>query len=183
MEPAADDRPVTAEEYGRLPDDGRKHELLAGTLLSEPQPFPRHARIQAALAAALVTWARDTGAGVVLTDCGFLLSRAPDTIRAPDIAFVRRERYDPTDEDGAFFPGAPDLAVEILSPSNRPGDVHAKVADYLAAGSVLVWIVDPSKRGASVYRTLLSPRWVPLQGSLDGEDVLPGFSARLDTLL
>ena len=176
MEPATSHRLMTAEEYAQLPDDGQRLELQAGVLVSEPQPFPRHAQIQARLTHALADFVKPRGLGVVLTACGFLLSRNPDTVRGPDVAFVRRERFDPERAGRTFFRGAPDLAVEILSPSNRPGEVHAKVADYLAAGAPLVWVVDPRRRVVSVYRSLLAPRRVEATGVLEGEDILPGFS-------
>jgi Uma2 family endonuclease len=80
------------------------------------------------------------------------------------------------------FPGPPDLAVEVLSPHNRPGDVHAKVADFLVAGTRLVWTVDPSAARVSVYRTLLSPRILASDDLLEGGDVLPGFSVRVADL-
>jgi len=183
MEPATNDRLVTANEYARLPEDGQRHELQAGVLVAEPQPFPRHAQIQARLARALLDFVDPRGLGVVLTEGGFLLSRNPDTIRGPDVSFVRRDRFDADEAERAFFPGAPDLAIEILSPSNRPGEMHAKVADYLAAGSKLVWVIDPDRRVVSVYRMLLAPRRVEAGGVLDGEDVLPGFSLPVTTLL
>jgi Uma2 family endonuclease len=183
MEPATNDRLVTADEYARLPEDGQRHELQGGVLLAEPQPFPRHAQIQARLAHALLDFVDPRGLGVVLTEGGFLLSRNPDTVRGPDVSFVRADRFDAEEAGRAFFPGAPDLAIEILSPSNRPGEMHAKVADYLAGGSRLVWVIDPDRGVASVYRTLLNPRRIGAGGALDGEDVLPGFSLPLELLL
>ena len=177
------DRLLTSDEYRRLPEDGQRLELQGGVLVAEPQTFPRHAQIQARLAHALFEFVAPRRLGVILTEGGFLLSRNPDTIRAPDVSFVRRDRYDSNAAARAFFPGAPDLAIEILSPSNRPAEIHAKVADFLAAGARLVWVIDPDRRVASVYRTLLSPRRVPADGTLDGEDVLPGFSLPLEDLL
>src|SRR5262249_49558697 len=82
--------------------------------------------------------------GQVYTDCGFILSRSPDTLRVPDVAFVRRERVAAQDEDQCYE-GAPDLAIEILSPSDPPREMHAQVADYLAAGARMVWLVDPER--------------------------------------
>jgi len=78
--------------------------------------------------------------------------------------------------------GAPDLAVEILSPSNRRGEMHAKTADYLAAGARLVWVVDPKQKSVTTYRTLLAPRRLESNESLDGEDVLPGLVIPLDVV-
>jgi Uma2 family endonuclease len=183
MDRTSVDRLLTANEYVRLAEDGQRHELQGGVLVAEPQAFPRHAQIQARLAHSLFDFVSSRRLGVVLTEGGFLLSQNPDTIRAPDVSFVRADRFDPDEAARRFFPGAPDLAIEILSPSNRPAEIHAKVADFLAAGSRLVWVIDPDRRVASVYRTLLSPRRVGAGGTLDGEDVLPGFSLALEGLL
>ena len=174
---------MTAEEYSRLPEDDQVHDLQAGVLLSEPLPRPRHGRIQVKLAKRLFEFVDARKLGIVVSDVGFLLSDNPDTIRGPDVAFIRRDRYDVAREGYGFFRGAPDLAVEILSPSNRPGEMHARVADLLAAGSTLVWVIDPDRRTADVYRALLSPRRVPQDGALDGEDVLPGFSVTVHDLV
>jgi Uma2 family endonuclease len=174
---------MTAEEYASLEEDGLRHELQAGWLVSEPRPFPRHGQIQVRVARALADFVEGRDLGVVLTECGFLLSRNPDTVRGPDVAFVRRDRYHPERAEREFFPGAPDLAVEILSPSNRPGDVHAKVADSLAAGARLVWVLDPGRGVVEIYRSLLAPRRVGEDGVLEGEDVLPGLSVPVAALL
>ena len=178
-----DGRLLTAGEYSRLPDDAYRHELQAGLSLAEPMPFPRHAQVQARLGAVLFGFVEPRGLGVVLSRAGFLLSENPDTIRGPDVSFVRADRFDPVAAESGFFRGAPDLAIEILSPSNRPGEIHAKVADYLAAGAKLVWVIDPKRQVVSVYRTLLAPRRVDASGELSGEDVLPGFSFPVASLL
>lgn len=180
---APHDRPMTAEEYARLPDDGRRTELSAGTLVSEPIPLPRHGQLQARLARYLAEYAEAHDLGVVLTDAGFLLSENPDTVRGPDVAFVRRDRYDPDEAARTFFKGAPDLAVEIVSPSNRPAEIRAKIADYFAAGATAVWVIHPERRSAAVYRGLLDRRTIEEDGALDGEEVLPGFTLRLEELL
>ena len=85
---------MTADEYLRTPDDGFRHELQAGLLIAEPQPFPRHAQLQARLTRILGEFVDKHGLGVVLTEGGFLLSRNPDTVRGPDVAFVRADRFD-----------------------------------------------------------------------------------------
>ena len=183
MEPSESHTLLTADEYLRTPDDGLRHTLQAGLLIAEPQSFPRHAQIQARLTHILAEFVGSRGRGVVLTEGGFLLSRNPDTVRAPDVSFVRADRFDVEEAGRGYFRGAPDLAIEILSPSNRPGETHAKVADYLAAGATLVWVIDPVHQCAAVYRSLLSPRRVAVDGVLEGEDVLPEFSVAIAELL
>jgi Uma2 family endonuclease len=111
---------------------------------------------------------------VLGNDAGFILARSPDTVRGPDVSFVSRVRYDTANEVGAF-PGAPDLAVEVWSPSNTPAAIHAKVGDYLAAGTRCVWVLDPDTGTVAVYRSLLCPRTFGGSDFLDGEDVVPGF--------
>lgn len=104
---------------------------------------------------------------------------APDTLRGPDVAFVSRERVEGVADPRLAFEGPPDLAVEVLSPSDTPALVHAKVGDYLAAGARLVWVVDPERETVKVYRTLLSPRVLSGDASVEGEDVVPGFTAHV----
>jgi Uma2 family endonuclease len=183
MEPIESGVFLTVEDYLRIPDDGRRHELQAGLLIAEPQPFARHGQIQARLAHLLLEFVDAHDLGVVLTETGFLLSREPDTVRGPDVSFVRSERFNADEAARGYARGAPDLAIEILSPSNRPGDIHAKVADYLAGGATLVWIIDPVRQTATTYRSLLAPRHVGADGILDGEDVLPGFSVSIASIL
>src|SRR5258705_3917081 len=127
MEPIESHPLLTADDYWRTPDDGLRHALQAGLLIAEPQPFPRHAQIQARVTRILAQFVESRGLGVVLTEGGFLLSRNPDTVRAPAVSFVRADRFDVEEAGRGYFRGAPDLAIEILSPSNRPGDTHAKV--------------------------------------------------------
>jgi Uma2 family endonuclease len=112
---------------------------------------------------------------VVAAETGFTLARDPDTVRAPDAGFIRAARVpDPLPRGYADL--APDLAVEVLSPDDRPGEVLAKVADWLNAGSALVWVIDPDRRLARVYRADGSESVVAEEAMLDGEDVLPGFT-------
>jgi len=172
---------MTFEEFYSLPDDGTKQELQAGILVSEPLPGFRHGRVAAAIADVLRTHVRRHKLGVVVSnDSGFLLARSPDTVRGPDVAFVSRDRV--KGDEARAFPGAPDLAVEVLSPSNTPASMHAKVADYLAAGARLVWVVDVETETVIVYASLLAPRFLGPRDFLDGEDVLPGFRVPVEEL-
>jgi Uma2 family endonuclease len=167
--------PFTADEFASIPDDETRHELVAGRLLSEPLPVPRHDRIRRRLERILDRFVSERGLGEVFGEAGFVLARDPDTVRGPDLAFVRAERLSGLDE-ARFFEGAPDLAVEILSPSNRPGAVRAKVAEYLAAGARLVWVVDPESRTVVAARSTDAPRRFASDGTVDGEEVLPGLT-------
>jgi Uma2 family endonuclease len=174
---------LTLDEYMALPDDGQRHELRAGLILAEPPPFPRHGQIQVRLSGMLREFVEPRGLGAVLADSGYLLSRDPATVLGPDVSFVRRDRFDAEQAARGYFSGAPDLAAEVLSPANRSAEIHAKVADYLAAGSILVWVIDPQHEVVTVYRKLLEPRRIGIDGVLDGEDVLPGLTIEVAKLL
>jgi Uma2 family endonuclease len=107
----------------------------------------------------------------------------PDNVRSPDLSFVAAGRF-PDEREPLGFPAlAPDLAVEVLSPNDRSRDVMEKVGEYLDAGSRLVWVVDPEKRTAAVYRSLMDVRVIGETESLDGEDVVPGFACLLKDVL
>ena len=112
-------------------------------------------------------------------DWGFKLTSDPDIVRAPDVAFVRVDRIPAEGVPPGFWPGAPDLAVEVVSPSDRIADVLEKVQDYLAFGTRLVWVVDPEARKAMIFRRDSPPEVVGPDGELNGEDLVPGFVLRL----
>ena len=173
----------TVEDLYVMPDDGYRYELQAGLLVSEPLPGGRHGMVTAAVAEILRAHVKKQRLGVVFAgDSGFILARKPDTVRGPDVAFVSRERYERSGDTAKAFAGAPDLAVEVLSPSNTATGMHAKVADYLAAGTRRVWIVDPEVRAVTVYASLLWPQVFREDELLEGDDVIPGFQVRVGEL-
>lgn len=166
----------TVEDLYALPDDGFHYELVHGEFVSEPPPGGRHGRIAARLVQRIGAHAEAHRLRVVLTcDSGFVLHREPDTVRAPDVAFVSHERYQAFGDEIFALPGPPDLAIEVLSPSDTSARVHAKVADYLAVGTPLVWVVDPDQRQVRSYRTLLEPQVTTESGELTADDLLPGL--------
>jgi Uma2 family endonuclease len=174
---------MSADEllHTHLPD--KRTELVRGVLIVREPAGSRHGLVAMNLGIALGTYAKQTGAGRVLAaETGFKLSSDPDTVRAPDAAFVAGERL-PALETTGYAALAPDLVVEVLSPGDRPGEVLAKVADWLSAGTRLVWVVDPERRLARVYRQDGSETIVNADQPLDGEDVVPGFSCLLGGVL
>lgn len=176
-------RELSVEDLYTMPDDGYKYELQAGLLVSEPLPGFRHGRIMVTTAAILRAHVKQHRLGVVVAgDSGFILARKPDTVRGPDVAFVSKQRFDPADDGVRAFAGAPDLAVEVVSPSNTPSALRAKVADYLAAGTRLVWVVDPEARAVTVYASLLQPRVLGEDDFLDGDNVVEKFRVRVGDL-
>ncbi len=115
-------------------------------------------------------------------ETGFLLTRNPDTVRAPDAAFVSQARLPESGVPAGYFPGAPDLAVEVVSPGDTAGEVEEKVQMWLAHGASLVWVIHPATRTVTVYRRDGSANVLHNDDLLDGEAVLPGFSFPVDRL-
>lgn len=174
---------LTADELLHLSIPDKRAELIRGVLVVREPPGGRHGRIAMNLGVELANYVRARELGVVYAaETGFTLTRHPDTVRAPDVAFVRRERL-PTPEPVGFPELAPDLVVEVLSPGDRPGQRLARIADWLAAGTRLVWVIDPDRRLARVYRHHGAETIVAADQALDGEDVLPGFSCPLSAIL
>lgn len=174
-------RYMTESDLMNVADDSCRHELVAGVIVAEPFPTHGHDRTFRRVLRLLGDFAESHGLGEVFGEAGYVLARDPDTVRGPDLSFISRERLKDFD-DARLFSGAPDLAVEILSPSNRRGEMHAKVADFLAAGARLVWVVDPKRKSVTTYRTLLSPRRFGVNDTLDGEDVLPGLMILVEAI-
>jgi Uma2 family endonuclease len=170
----------TDEQLLALPHDG-KYELVDGELLHMSPAGYRHGRIVIRLSSRLEQYAASHKLGAVLDgQTGF---RFPDgNLRSPDISFLAAIHL-PPDEPAGFLHGHPDLAVEVLSPTDRAADVARKVAEYLAEGIGLLWVIDPEQERAVVYRPGAAPRSVGKDEALDGEDVLPGFRCPLRDLI
>ena len=174
---------MTAEEllYTNVPN--KRTELVRGRLIVHEPPGGRHGYVAANLAFRLSQHVDLTGAGAVFVgDVGFTLQRGPDTVRGPDVAFVRKDRL-PEPVPTSYLAFAPDLVVEVLSPGDRPGEVLAKVGDWLDAGARLVWVIDPERRLARVYRADGAELMLAETDQLRGEDVLPGFSCTVASIL
>ena len=171
---------LTADELLQIPD---KHaELVRGVLVVREPPGLRHGRIALELGRRLADHVAAGRLGRVYVESGFKLTSNPDTVRGPDVAFIRETRL-PEPEPVGYPALAPDLVVEILSPSDRPGDVLGKVADWLSAGTRLVWVIDPERRLVRIYRADGVDEIVTREQALDGEDVVPGFACQLATIL
>jgi Uma2 family endonuclease len=172
---------LTIEEFERLPDDGWRMELVRGQVVREPPTGFDHGDVAFEIGFLLRSFVKEHGLGkVVGTDSGFVLFDDPPTVRAPDVAFVREERL--AFDRERFAPFAPDLAVEVLSPSNTMSEIHDKVLDYLDAGTRLVWVVDPASRTVTVYRSRDDIRLLRADDEIGGADVLPGFRCRVSEL-
>lgn len=171
------DRLLTAEELYRYPDTGTtKYELERGRLVVSEPPGERHGSIALNIGAALLAFVRPRRLGVVTLEAGCVLRRNPDTVRGPDVTFVRQEHLDPGRDRDKFLEGAPDFAVEVISPGERPGAVARKIAGYFEGGAALVWAVYPARRLVVVHTPDGTTRVVREPESLDGGEVLPGFA-------
>jgi Uma2 family endonuclease len=172
---------ITADELLAMGDVG-PCELVRGEIIHMAPAGAEHGDIGAELLVRITIHVRKHRLGKVYNaDTGFIIGRDPDTVRAPDVGFVRKERLPPGRIRG-FFPGAPDLAVEIVSPFDRLSEMAAKVDDWLAAGTASVWVVDPSNRNIVVYHSGKTMTRFASGDELRDEDVLPGFALKLNEL-
>ena len=168
-------KPLTAEEFWLLPGDGKFRELVRGEVVETVPPGGIHGAVALRLGARLEAWARGGPGGYTGVESGFFLSRNPDTVRGPDVSYVRAERIPETGLPEAFWDIAPDLAVEVVSPGESAEEVREKVRDYLAAGTGLVWVVYPRTREVVVHTPDGLSRAHGEGAALEGFDVLPGF--------
>jgi len=165
---------TTAEQLFAAGDIGRC-ELVRGELMMMSPAGSRHGGIVVNISTAMWQFVKAHRLGRVFgAETGFIIARDPDSVLAPDVAFVSRERI-LADLPAEFFPGPPDLAVEVVSPSDRAGEVLDKSQDWLEAGCRLVWVADPKTRTVTIYRSQRENIALALDDVLDGEDVLPGF--------
>ncbi len=167
---------ITAEEFARMPDpaDGSKQELVKGEIETMPPPQGHHGYLQTEFAAILREFVKPNKLGWIVTESGTILERDPDTVRGPDVSFYSILRWPkrPT----AYFDIAPDLAIEILSPSDRRKKVREKIEGYISTGVRQVWLVDPDAETITVYAGSMRGLEYGASDTLDGGVVLPGFS-------
>ena len=168
---------MTAAELAQLPDDGWRYELVEGELRKRPPPGYDHGVVTQRLSQRLGVYAEDNNLGVVCAaETGFLIGTNPDTVRAPDVAFVRAERAPALGQIKGYWTGAPDLVAEVISPSDTYSEVSKKAATWLTAGTRLVLIVDPGEHTVTVYSAPAGIRTLTVQDTLDGGDVVPGWT-------
>lgn len=171
----------TVEDLARLDDGAARYDLIRGELIKMNPAGFRHGNIALRIGRYLDEFVEKNRLGMAAgAETGFKLG--PDTVLAPDAAFVRTDRLPPESDWDGFIPVAPDLVVEIVSPSDRARYVMDKVMEYLDAGVRLVWIVEPRRRTVAVYRADHAGRVLTKSDTLDGEDVLPGFSLAVSEL-
>jgi Uma2 family endonuclease len=167
---------VTAEAFWQLPETEYQRELVRGEVVETMPAGGRHGIIAARLVFRLQTWIEQGAGGYVGVESGFILGRNPDTVRAPDVFYVRADRIPEGGVPEAFWDMAPDLAVEIVSPSESADEVREKVRDYLAAGTPLVWVVYPRSQEVLVHTPDGAAYTYSGQDILQHADMLPGFT-------
>ena len=169
-------RATTADELFRLPDDNRRYALVRGELKRTTPAGFDHGAIIVNLTVPLGHHAKARRLGVVCgAETGFVLARNPDTVLAPDVAFVRRERIPASGRPATFWDGAPNLAAEVLSPGDTRSEVDEKVTAWLSVGTCVVWVVDLKDRSVTIHETGQKPRHLVESDRLEGGALMPDF--------
>lgn len=165
---------LTAEEFAKLPSDGKKYELVKGVQVEVCRPTIAHGFVQAKIARFVGNFLDEHPLGIVTTESGYITARNPDSLRGPDVAFISNEKRGKQDAEG-YGTVAPDLVVKIASDSDTAKALQSKVEEYLAGGTRLLWLFYPWNRTVAIHRQGKLPVTVGVNDVLDGEDVLPGF--------
>lgn len=167
---------MTADELLLLPDDGRRYELVNGELIQMPPTGAEHSSILIQLGGILNAYVRENDLGVVGGgDVGVVVRENPDTVIAPDLAFISKGRIPAGAVPKGYWRLTPDLVVEIISPSEILRESGEKAERWLAEGARMVWLVNPRRRDVTVYRPSARPQVLTEADELDGHDVVPGF--------
>lgn len=171
---------MTAGELLALPDDGKRRELVRGELREMTPAGAKHGRAAAALTVLLGQHVRAQQLGIVLAaETGFRISRNPDTVRAPDVSFVARERVPSAGPPDGYWELAPDLAVEVVSPNDTATEVQSKVQMWLDSEVRLVWVVYPDTRSVVAYESLKEISTFTAEDTLSGGEVVTGFECKV----
>ena len=166
----------TVDDLLATPDAGQRHELLRGVMIVSPSPGYLPGKTQGLFAGLLARCADQSGLGVVVTESGFRLQRDPDTVLGPDEGDARADRIRPNPAETTYLELAPDVVVEVVSPSNSLVEMHDKVLTYLEVGVPMVLVLEPKRRTVTVHTPDRLARTLVVGEVLDGGDVLPGFS-------
>ena len=168
---------LTATDLWNMPGHGEGYELVLGELRPMPPSGQEHSIIGLDLATMLNAFVKSNKLGKITgADGGYILHKAPDTVRAPDIGFVKVDRLPNGKATQKYFPGPPDLAVEIISPHDVYEEVEDKVEEFLEAGTRIVWGINPRRKSITIFRGDNSITALRAADILSGEDVIPGFS-------
>jgi Uma2 family endonuclease len=171
------EKPATVADLLRMPKDGRLYELVDGEILVSPAGM-RHSEIAAKIVHIIATYLEKRPIGKVFTEnVGIALPNG--NVRSPDVTFVGTEKLPPGELTEGFGELVPDLAVEVLSPSDRLKEVGRKIGEFLDCGVPVVWLVDPRRESVVLYRSLSDTQQFTADDTITGEPVLPGFSCKV----
>lgn len=166
---------LTLEEFERLPHDGTIHELSEGELIRVTYPKSGHNRIASRLYRKLATFLEQEALGEIFVEAAYLLAADPPTLRVPDVSFLHSSRLHGQDPDD-YFRGAPELAVEIVSPSDSAEELDLKIRQYLKAGARAVWVLYPKTRSVHVFERGGASRVLSEGDRLEAPELFPGWS-------
>lgn len=167
---------MTADELLAMPKDGYRYELVRGVLRKMAPVGHTGGFYELRIGSLLAIYVDGNGLGRAYgANTGFILERGPDYVLAPDASFVRQERVEEVEEVHGYFPGVPDLVVEVISPSDRYTDVYEKVEEWLNAGARMVVVVNPRNKTVQVYHSMTDVVTLSEDDTLDGGDVVPGW--------
>lgn len=173
---------VTAEELLHLSAGDKKYELIEGDLKEMTPPGGMHGRIAAKMSSLLLNFVNSHDLGEVLVEAGFKLASNPDTVRGPDVSFLSGEKVPAGGLPEGYISGAPNLAVEIVSPGDTASEIQDKVQDYLKYGSQLVWVIYPRQQMVMVHYPDGTAQTRHQADTLDGETIIPGFSCPISDI-
>ncbi len=175
----AQEKLLTVAEFEKLPNDGKNYDLVRGELVEAFPTTGVHGEIQALIGYYFVNYLQQNPIGHATAESGYVLSK--NTVLGPDVAFISFERIQKFAAVG-MIPIAPDLAVEIVSPNDKALHIENRVHLYLESGTHLIWVIYPARRKVYVYRSSKEAQILDIDGTLDGDGVLPGFTLPLRDL-
>jgi Uma2 family endonuclease len=176
-------RKITAEDLLRMPDDGFRYELVKGELNKMAPAGKTHGVLAMKIGWRLAQYVEAHELGhVCAAETGFRLSGNPDTVRAPDVAFINQQRIEEIGDVEGYWPGAPDLAIDVVSPSDTYTQVQDKVLTWLDAGTRMVIVLNSRQQTAAVYRSRTDIAMLTKNDTLDGKDVVPGWTLAIEDL-
>jgi Uma2 family endonuclease len=174
---------ITAEDLLRMPDDGFRYELVKGELKQMAPTGRRHGYLAMRIGSPLEQDVRTHQLGeVYAAETGFRLASNPDTVRAPDVAFISQQRLEEVGEVEGYWPGAPGLAIEVVSPNDTYAEVQGKVLSWLDAGTRMVIVLNPRQQTVAVYRSRTDIAILTKSDTIDGKDVVPGWTLAIEDL-
>lgn len=180
---AASGELMTAADLLEVSDDGQRYELIDGGVRGRSPAGNKHGKIAMALGFRLAAFAQEKKLGAVYAaETGFLIRQNPDTVRAPDVAFITQARIDEVGPVDGYWPGAPDIVAEVVSPNDRFSETEQKALDWLKSGSKIVWVVDPAQAHVTEYLGVSRIRVLSSEETLTAAELLPGWEVKIAEL-